>query len=206
MGTFRLFQSSPTDTHTEMMQATYKALQKHGYADLTMQRIGDEFPKSKSLIYQHYDGKDELLVAFLEFLLTQFKSDIPGDEYADAHEHLHDILDHTLPRSPDSSYIEFTAAMTELRAQAPHNEAYREQFTKTDQFFQKHFTEIIRDGIAQGVFRECEPTQIATFIATSIHGAQNRNVTTNSAGSITATRRELTEYLQACLFTEKNDD
>lgn len=196
------FRTSSSDTHTEMMEATYNALRKQGYAALTIQRIGDEFPKSKSLIYQHYEGKDELLVAFLEFLLDQFKSTIPGDEYADAHEQLQVLLDHALPESPNSDHLEFVIAMTELRAQTPHNGPYREQFTKTDHFFQEYIRDIIRDGITQGVFRECEPAKEAMFIATSIHGAQSMHVTTNSDEPYTVTRRKLAEYIQRCLVTE----
>jgi len=202
MGTRDPFQSAPEDTHTEMMEATYDALRKHGYNDLTMDRIDAEFPKSKSLIYQHYDGKDDLLVGLLEFLLEQFKSSVPDEEYSDAHEQLQALLDHALPESPDPERTEFAAAMAELRAQAPHDEAYREQFTRTDQFFRDNVAEIVRRGIEQGVFRDVDPDRTAAFILTLIHGARNQRVTTNDDVAIDATRYELAEYVQTRLLTE----
>jgi AcrR family transcriptional regulator len=64
-----LFDDEPADTREAIMQATYRALRAHGYARLTIQRIGDEFPKSKSLLYHHYDGKDDLLLEFLSYML-----------------------------------------------------------------------------------------------------------------------------------------
>lgn len=52
MGGSTLFPDKPDDTRTEMLKATYAALQKHGNTALTIDDIDEEFPKSKSLIYQ----------------------------------------------------------------------------------------------------------------------------------------------------------
>lgn len=59
-------------TQEAIMDATYQALCKHGYTDLTIQKIADEFGKSKSLLYYHHDTKDEILIVLLEYLLNQF--------------------------------------------------------------------------------------------------------------------------------------
>lgn len=200
-----LFTGDPEETHAAIMHATYRALCEHGYADLTIQRIADEFPKSKSLLYHHYDSKDELLVDFLGFLLDHFKTDVPSDDPADGHAHLQALLDHALPESLDEERAEFASAMTELRAQAPHDEAYRDQFTRTDRFFRDCIAAIIREGIDQGVFRAVDPDRTAGFIATTIHGARAQRVTTDDAEPIAATRRELTEYIRARLLTEATE-
>lgn len=196
------FRSAPEDTHTEMMRATYDALRTHGYADLTVQRIGDEFAKSKSLIYQYYDGKDDLLVGLLEFLLERFEASVPDREYEDAHEQLLDLLDHALPESVHSERHEFASAMTELRAQAPHDAAYREQFTRTDRFVHDSIAGIVREGVDEGVFRDVDPDEVASFVLTTIHGARNRRVTTDDA-VVGAVRRELTEYVRVRLLVEE---
>jgi len=60
----------------EIMEATYRALLRHGYADLSISRIADELDKSKAAIYYHYDTKDDLLVAFLEFAVDRFEETI----------------------------------------------------------------------------------------------------------------------------------
>ena len=46
-----------SDSKKEIMEATYEALCKHGYAELSIEKIADEFDKGKSLIYYHYDDK-----------------------------------------------------------------------------------------------------------------------------------------------------
>ncbi|UPM45048.1 TetR/AcrR family transcriptional regulator [Halocatena salina] len=196
------FQSSPENTHSQIMQASYEALRKHGYSNLTIQRIGDEFPKSKSLIYQHYDGKDELLVALLEFLLEQLKDHVPTDGFDDAHEHLQALIDHALPASFESEHTDFMGAVAALRGQAPHDDAYREQFAKISEFHREHMTDIIRDGIDQGVFRAVDPEQSAAFLMTALHGARNQRVTTGNDEPIAALRRELFEYVQMRLVID----
>ncbi|HET7323460.1 MAG TPA: helix-turn-helix domain-containing protein, partial [Halococcus sp.] len=62
-----------TDTTDELMHATYRALCKHGYANLTMQDIADESTKSKAALHYHYDTKQDLLLAFLSFLYERFE-------------------------------------------------------------------------------------------------------------------------------------
>lgn len=206
MDTVVPFQSSPDDTHTQIMRATYDALRKHGYSELTIQRIGDEFPKSKSLIYQHYDGKDELLVAFLEFLIEQFEAGIPTDDFADAREHLRAIIDHALPESIASEHVDFTGAIAALRGQAPHDDAYREQFTRANEFYREHTADVVREGIEQGVFRNVDPDRTAAFIVATIHGARNQRVTTGDHEPILAARHELEEYVNTRLVKAKAND
>ena len=200
------FDAAPDDTRAEMMRATYDALVKHGYSALTIQRIGDEFSKSKSLIYQHYDGKDDLLVAFLEFLLERFEAEVPaGDDVDDAREGLLALIDHALSDSIDDEYAAFLGAMAALRGQAPYDETYREQFAETDASFREHVADVVRDGIEAGRFREVDPERTAGFVAATVHGAQTQYVTTGSEEPLEAARRELTAYVRTRLVADDAD-
>jgi AcrR family transcriptional regulator len=200
----RPFDGDPADTRTAIMKATYLALCKYGYADLTIQRIGDEFEKSKSLLYHHYDGKDELLVEFLGFMLENFESDVPVEQHDDEHAQLLAILDHALPLDPDDERLEFTSAMTELRAQAPHDEAYREQFTRTDRFFRQRIADVVREGVERGAFRDVDPEQTAALVVTTINGSMLERVTTDAEDAIRASRAELDAYVDAHLLADRD--
>lgn len=190
------------DTHTALMRATYDALCKHGYAGLTIQRIGDEFPKSKSLLYQHYDGKDELLEAFLGFMVEHFetKAERPIDAETSALEQLQTFLDHLL----DPAHDEFMCAMLELRAQVAHNENYRNQFMKTDQIFHEHLTAVIRSGIEQDAFRDVDADQMAELLLTTFHGALLRQVTTENSEWMQAVGNELDEFIHSRLLLDSS--
>ncbi|MFC6826096.1 TetR/AcrR family transcriptional regulator [Halopelagius fulvigenes] len=196
------FRSAAEDTHAEMMQATYDALRKHGYSELTIQRIGDEFPKSKSLIYQHYDGKDELLVAFLEFMLEHFESEFEAEPPHDARERLRETVDRLLPAAMSDEQDAFVRALTALRGQAPHDEAFRRRFTETDPVFVSHIADIVRKGVAEGTFRGADPERVAQFVVTTCQGAALRHSTTDGELDLATTRSELDEYLRVRLGTE----
>lgn len=197
----------PSDTHEEVMAATYRALCTHGYANLTIQRIADEFPKSKSLLYHHYDSKDDLLLEFLEFMLEGFESSVPAEEYGDAREHLQAILDHVLPPEAqlDEERRDFGSAMVELQAQAAHDEAYHEYFTTSSRFFHDRVATVVERGVEEGVFRDVDPDQVATLLMTTIDGTRFRRSTTDVAGTIPKLRAELETYLEACVYAERED-
>ncbi|WP_122089570.1 TetR/AcrR family transcriptional regulator [Halalkalicoccus subterraneus] len=175
--TLRRFRDDPEGTREALMAATYRALSTHGYADLTIGRIGEEFEKSVSLIYHHYDGKDDLLVDFLGYLLEEFEtaSVVDGDAAPDDRLRRALELARTGPLDDD---IELARTLVELRAQAAHDPDYREQFDRTDRLFRDRYAAIIRSGVEQGVFRDVNPESTAEFLVTTINGAILQRVTT----------------------------
>jgi AcrR family transcriptional regulator len=193
---------APMDTQTSIMRATYDALIEHGYENLTIQRIGDEFPKSKSLIYRHYDGKDEVLVALLEFLLDHLKSQIPQPTAANAHDRLRNVLDFVFASDLDAERAELTEVMVELRGQSPHNRVFREYFSTNDRTFRRDFVDIVECGIEEGVYRPVDPEPVAEFILTVLSGSTVRRATTEGVTDVAAARRELDAYLDARLLRE----
>lgn len=192
----------PADTRQEIMKATFEALCEHGYANLTIDRIAGRFPKSKSLVYHHYDGKDELLLDFLEFMLEDFESDVPGREYDDAAAHLRAVLDHTLPDELDDERAAFTTALVELRAQAAHDPAYDEHFTTSTRFFHEQLAAIVERGIEEGVFRDVDPDRVAALLLTAIDGAMFQRVTADVEETIPDVRDELRTYVETRLLAD----
>lgn len=192
----------PEDTRKAIMKATYDALCTHGYADLTIQRIGDEFSKSKSLVYHHYDGKDDLLLDFLGYMLDHFEASVPRHDYDDAAAHLQAILDHVLPDDLDDERHEFMSAMIQLRAQAAHDPAYHDHSTRSTQFFHERFVTIIERGIEEGVFREVDPDRVAALLFATIEGAMLQRATADVEETIPALREELQAYIETQLINE----
>jgi AcrR family transcriptional regulator len=190
------FLDDPESTREEIMRATYLALCDHGYADLTIQRISDEFPKSKSLIYHHYDGKDDLLLDFLEFMLERFEETLPFEGADGADAHLEAVLDHVLATPLPDERREFARAMVELRAQAAHDERFRDYFTRNDRFFRDRLARIVADGVEEGVFGDVDPDAVATVLVTLINGSMTQRVTSEDDAADTL-RQEIDRYVQA---------
>ena len=196
------FGEEPDGTREAIMAATYRALCEHGYADLTIAHIGAEFDKSVSLVYHHYDGKDDLLVDFLGYMLDQFRTEVAVEDGEDPRAQLRASLAgvRTGPLAADRR--EFTSALTELRAQATHDPAFREQFAKTDAFFRECIASVVRAGIERGVFHEVDPEQVATMLMTAVNGAMLTRVTTDA--SVTPVLDELDAYIELRLVVEEN--
>ncbi|RKD89287.1 TetR/AcrR family transcriptional regulator [Halopiger aswanensis] len=175
------FLEEPDDTQQAIMKATYVALCEHGYSDLTIQRIGDEFSKSKSLLYHHYDSKDDLLLDFLEFMLAEFESEIPAEDEERYDEHIDDICSGDFEFGGPEANLDFTKALVELRAQAAHDDAFREYFERTDRSIKAYLEETIRTGIDRGVFRAVDPEATAALLMIVTTGTMFQRATGSDA-------------------------
>jgi AcrR family transcriptional regulator len=195
-----LFAEEPATTREAIMQATYEALSEHGYADLTIQRIGDHFEKSKSLLYHHYDSKDALLRDFLAFMLEQLEGSVDIEEHGDPHQQLKYTLTYVFVEMLGDHNDKFNGAIAELRSQAAHDEAYRERFTANDEYVITRYVDIIEDGIAAGVFDDVEPRPVAEMIYTTIEGALIRYSTADNA-DLEAISEELEFYIESRLLS-----
>lgn len=191
----------PDGTREAIMKATYLALREYGYAGLTIEHIGEHFEMSKSLLYHHYDSKDELLIDFLEFMLEEFERSIPTNEQLSPADHLEMVLDRIFVESLPEEQQGLTDAMVELRAQAAHDQRYRDHFTRSDQFFHARLTQIVQDGSEAGVFRTTDPEQVATYLLTLINGAMTQSATTDREIT-TSVRSEVETYVESVLLAD----
>ncbi|ELZ47303.1 TetR family transcriptional regulator [Halorubrum coriense DSM 10284] len=163
--------AEPSDTRQAILGAAFRALCEHGYANVTIARIGDEFDKSPSLVYHHYDGKDDLLIDLLEFLLDEFEASVAGGPPEDtpeaeaatemapeaafdrsARDQLDDYLTAAVePAALDQTHApdaRFVTVMTELRSQAANDEAYRDHFDRSDRVFGEYLERLVREAAA----------------------------------------------------------
>jgi len=184
------------------MRATYLALCEHGYAGLTIQRIGESFEKSKSLLYHHYDDKDELLLAFLQFMLEEHESSVLETVDDEPRQQLDAVIDTVLPPALPPERREFTAAMVELRAQAAHDERYSEQFAEHDRLLRHHFVDVIEDGIEADVFHDVDAERAADFVVTTVTGAMTRRVTGGGDRAARTAREALDTYVDHVLLVD----
>jgi len=200
MASAALFDDVDDDTRAAILRATFRALCEHGYANLTIDRIGAEFEKSTSLLYHHYDGKDDLLLEFLDYMLSRLEADPPGQGAAagSPNESLVDLLDHLLDPDPDETERSFMRAMVELRAQAAHDSEYRVHFTESDRVFRERFRSLLEAGIAAGEYDSVDADRVAGTLVTVVNGSFVESVTTED-GSRAETRAAVAEYLDRTL-------
>ncbi|WP_123539313.1 TetR/AcrR family transcriptional regulator [Halosimplex salinum] len=193
-----------SDTPEAIMEATYRALCRHGYADLTMQDIADESDKSKASLHYHYDTKEDLLLAFLDHLYDSFTEKFAETEGDHAVDRLVTFVDEVLCQSDVEGAEEFQTAYLEIKAQAPYVEAYRDQLERVDAFVRDRVREIVADGIDEGVVRsDVDPRDTAAFVATLIDGVNTRRVAIGETDG--STRNTFLAYVRENLVAPDAD-
>jgi AcrR family transcriptional regulator len=185
------------DTREEIMVATYRALKTHGYANLTMQNIADEFGKSKSLLHYHYETKDDLMLAFLEYTIGWLGDRVEEETTDDPEERLERFVERlTLDRDEEGAGC---LTLLELRLQAAHNEAFRERLAANYQADRDALAAIVADGVEREVFRPVDPEETAELLLAALEGARMAHVTLGLEGVSERTAEALRERVLACL-------
>jgi AcrR family transcriptional regulator len=151
------------DSVDELMAATCRALCRHGYADLTIQKIADEFEKGKSLIYYHYDDKEDLMVSFLEDMADKVEEHI-DDGSDDPEQALEEFLELGLGLADDGIW-ELRKALLEVQSAAPYNREFAERFREIHAALQDRLEEILRQNDVE------EPEEAAERLMYTIEGA-----------------------------------
>ncbi|WP_251343000.1 TetR/AcrR family transcriptional regulator [Haloplanus halophilus] len=164
----------PTD---DIMCATYRALCRHGYADLTMQDIADEWSKSKPALHYHYDTKRGLLLAFLDHLYDAYTDRVAAPEEGSPRARLDALIDAALDPPRTDAHRELRTALFEVKAQAPHDEAFRERLERFDTHLADEIRRLVAEGVDAGAFRtDADPETAATLLVTLVNGAHSRRV------------------------------
>jgi len=192
-----------SDTREAIVRATYRALCANGYADTTISAIAAEFEKSKSLLYYHYDGKDDLLEEFLRFILGRLESELATADGDGPEAQLWAVVDQLLPPEPDAEAMRLRRALVEARANAPHSAAYHDRFERSDEVIVERLTTAVDRGIETGAFRPIEPEPTAEFVCSTAYGAIERAVTLEDRTPIHETRTALERYVEDCLRAEE---
>ena len=166
----------------EIMDGVYGALRAHGYADLTMQDIADECSKSKSLLHYHYDTKEDLLVAFLEHIISDSEARIAARADDPPVDRLVQFVGWFVFAPDEADREAFHIALLELRTQGPFNERIREQLARSDRLLRGTVADILADGIETGAFRDVDVEETAALLVATLDGARTRQITL--AGSV----------------------
>ncbi|MFD1571164.1 TetR/AcrR family transcriptional regulator [Halorubrum laminariae] len=185
------------DGNSDIMQATYRALRDHGYADLTVQRIADEYGKSTAAIHYHYDTKEDLLAAFLDYLLARFVDAIRDIETTDPDARLSLLLDELLAKPAETQGL--SVALLEMRSQAPYNDAFRERFAQNDEYVRYALKAVINHGIDEGAFADVDAERAAHALLSIADGGRTRAVVFDDMSELELARQTASEYVDATL-------
>jgi len=153
----------------EIMESTYKALCSHGYADLTIENIAEESEKGKSLIYYHFDDKEDLMLSFLDYMNNRLEEDVQELENLDPEDRLDELLELLLGVENDEMR-KFQRALSELKAKAHYQEEYAEKFKELYTMLIDFTTDIMKEMKVE------QPELNARIIITTVDGALDQRI------------------------------
>jgi len=189
-----------SDPDEEIMRATYEVLCEYGYAGLTIQRIAEAYGKSTAAVHYHYDTKDDLLAAFLDYILGRFRDAVHEVETTDPERRLDLLLDRLLVDSED--HRDLLVAILEMRSQAPYVDAFAERFQQNDEYVRYMLRTVIDHGVREGAFAEADAEHVASALLTIVDGARTRAVVLDDPDALATARRAADEYVTAVLLDE----
>ncbi|MFC7041996.1 TetR/AcrR family transcriptional regulator [Halonotius sp. GCM10025705] len=200
-----LLDGNPADTHEAIMMATFAALRTHGYPGISIQRIADESDLTKSTFYHHFDGKDDILLSFVEYMRDYFERGYRIESTGDPVGDLKAFITVSLGEYPAAEGTPDADARLstylELRAQAIQNEAFRAEFTELSATLVDNLTEIIETGVKQGVFAVDDPETTAEYLVATIEGI-NLQQTTRTDDPRSMLRKELETYIETTVLAD----
>jgi len=173
----------PLSTRDRILRATFHILEQDGYDDLSVNRIANECGLTGSALYNHFDSKEELILAFTEYLVFEMNREFNSQPKENPADDLYGRLYALISDNPDSGgeidTISKLRVYYELRSKAIHDPELKTKITENANKYVREFEEIIQRGMAEGVFKDVDAEQEAAFLLTIIDGMIT-NVTTRT--------------------------
>lgn len=182
--------SGSPETEQRIREAAFRALAKHGYADLSIKDIGDELGQNPSLIYHYFDSKDDLLRSMLTVFVEIFIDQQSEKPITDAEEELRRFIGQILHPKPTQveevmvsppSEIEraISRVFVELWAHATWDSEFRRETTQVEDRLRETLVRILRTGIERDQFRSVDLELTADHILFLLKQGIHTRTTTN---------------------------
>ncbi|SEV97889.1 TetR/AcrR family transcriptional regulator [Halobacterium jilantaiense] len=189
------------DPATDLLDATYRALCRHGYADLTLRDVAAEANRSKASIHYHYDDRETLFAALLDHLYDEYTDRLDAADGQTPIEHIRALFDASAAGDRDGRDRAFCLAMLEVSAQAPYDADVRAQLHRFEDALTAHVRDAVADGVDTGAFADSvDPDAAADALVTAAVGVHARSTATDcSRDRLTAAT---VEYVEAHLTAD----
>jgi AcrR family transcriptional regulator len=187
--------SSKSDTEKRIREAAFRALAARGYADLSIDDIGEELGQNPAIIYHYFDSKDDLLLAMLGRFVDIAVGQVVDGQICDARADLETFVANVLhpPQteaeqvmvSPPEDIESATARVhAELWAQAMWNDDFREEMTRVQEEMRGALARIIEIGIEDGQLRPVDAERTADHILFLVNQGLHARAATNRSDAV----------------------
>jgi AcrR family transcriptional regulator len=147
----------------EIVEAAARLFDRDGYAQTNIYAIADAAGLQKASLYHYFRSKTDLLVQvhydYIEFLFEELET-VPRDLVA-PDERLKSVVQHIVKHM--KTHRHFVRIFFEYSRELPPQP--RREIAVRRRRYREEVIEIVRDGVAQGIFRDVDPyyTTMAIF-------------------------------------------
>ncbi|MFC7073353.1 TetR/AcrR family transcriptional regulator [Halovenus rubra] len=160
----------------EILETAVSILVTEGYESLTIQRLAEELDMTGAGVYYHFESKDELLVAIVDYLKEELTTELSSVE-GPPDERLATMVQEMFAAAEAVQQMEMLPPSSQLLlSTTDSNEMLRQSLLELTEACVGQFTETIREGVESGVFETEHPEQTARLLLAIIDGAERRAV------------------------------
>lgn len=192
----------PDVARAEIVGAVRRALAKHGYARLTTKKVAAESEKSEAFFFYHYDTKDDLVVAFLDWATERSAERLAAIDSDDPVTRLFVACDVLVGDYEDEDDRGINVAMMELLSHAPHDEALHDRLSAYERSVIDELAAIVSLGIESGAFRDVDPEATAAYLLMTADGTTGAVMALGMTDVGEKVRERLFDYLTSTVLAD----
>jgi AcrR family transcriptional regulator len=192
----------PDVARAEIVGAVRRALAKHGYARLTTKKVAAESEKSEAFFFYHYDTKDDLVVAFLDWATERSAERLAAIDSDDPVTRLFVACDVLVGDYEDEDDRGINVAMMELLSHAPHDEAFHDRLSAYERSVINELAAIVSLGIESGAFRDVDPEATAAYLLMTADGTTGAVMALGMTDVGEKVRERLFDYLTSTVLAD----
>ena len=192
----------PDVARAEIVGAVRRALAKHGYARLTTKKVAAESEKSEAFFFYHYDTKDDLVVAFLDWATERSAERLAAIDSNDPVTRLFVACDVLVGDYEDEDDRGINVAMMELLSHAPHDEAFHDRLSAYKRSVIDELAAIVSLGIESGAFRDVDPEATAAYLLMTADGTTGAVMALGMTDVGEKVRERLFDYLTSTVLAD----
>ena len=154
----------------QIVRATVDCIAKYGYHNFSMQDVAKMAGVSKGIIHYYFLNKDDLMMSVLDKVASDIERVLHAD--MDSSDHPKKKLEIFIEICLDvvRSTKEYYQVNMDFWTQINQKEDVRQVIARHYVKFRQTCSRVLREGIAQGVFRRVDPHEYSSYIISVIDG------------------------------------
>jgi AcrR family transcriptional regulator len=154
----------------QIVRATVECITKHGYHNFSMQDVARTAGVSKGIIHYYFLNKDELMMSVLDKVAGDIEAVLASEmqSLTDPKRKLEVFIDVCFDIVRNTK--EFYQVNMDFWTQINQKEEVRKVIARHYSKFRDSAQTVIKEGVANGAFRQVDPREYASYVVAVIDG------------------------------------